>query len=49
MGSSDDEFVAFATARTPALLRTAWLLCGNWHLAQDLVRCARCVARRSRS
>jgi RNA polymerase sigma-70 factor (sigma-E family) len=36
--ADDSDFVEFATARTPALLRTGWLLCGNWHQAQDLVQ-----------
>jgi RNA polymerase sigma-70 factor (sigma-E family) len=31
-----DEFVEFAGAAAPRLCRTAFLLCGNWHTAQDL-------------
>ena len=31
-------YVEFATARGGALFRTAWLLTGDWHLAQDLVQ-----------
>jgi RNA polymerase sigma-70 factor (sigma-E family) len=31
-------FVEFAAARSGALFRTAWLLCGDWHLAEDLVQ-----------
>lgn len=36
----DDEadFVALVTARAPALRRTAYVLCGDWHLAEDLVQ-----------
>lgn len=33
-----DGFDAFARARTPGLLRSAWLLCGDTHLAEDLVQ-----------
>jgi RNA polymerase sigma-70 factor (sigma-E family) len=36
----DDEFVAFVRARTPALLRSATLLTGDQHLAEDLVQAA---------
>src|SRR4051795_338040 len=36
MGMS--EFEEFARARTPQLLRSAWLLCGDTHQAQDLVQ-----------
>ena len=32
------EFEAFAHARAPHLLRSAWLLCGNVHEAEDLVQ-----------
>jgi RNA polymerase sigma factor (sigma-70 family) len=38
MTTDDDGFVEFARARTRPLLRTAWLLTGDWHLAQDLVQ-----------
>jgi RNA polymerase sigma-70 factor (sigma-E family) len=31
-------FVEFAAARSGALFRTALLLCGDWHLAEDLVQ-----------
>lgn len=34
----DEEFVELATARGAHLLRTAYLLTGDWHLAQDLVQ-----------
>ncbi len=32
------DFEAFAHARTPHLLRSAWLLCGDPHQAEDLVQ-----------
>lgn len=34
----DEEFAAFMAASTPALARTAWLLCGDLHLADELVQ-----------
>lgn len=34
----DDGFVAWATARRGALRRTAYLLCGNWSTADDVVQ-----------
>lgn len=34
------EFEAFVSARTPALARTAYLLTGDPHLAEDLVQAA---------
>jgi RNA polymerase sigma-70 factor (sigma-E family) len=34
----DEQFTAFVTARRPHLRRTAYLLCGDWHLAEDLVQ-----------
>lgn len=33
-------FRAFALTRRPALRRTAFLLCGDWHQADDLVQAA---------
>ncbi len=33
-----EQFEAFAAARAGALYRTAWLLCGERHLAEDLVQ-----------
>ena len=36
--SSEQAFVELATARAPALFRTAWLLTGDFHLAEDLVQ-----------
>jgi len=32
------EFVEFATAASPRLRRMAFLLCGDWHAAEDLVQ-----------
>lgn len=32
------EFEEFALARTPGLYRSAWLLCGDRHAAEDLVQ-----------
>jgi RNA polymerase sigma-70 factor (sigma-E family) len=34
----DDEFVAYYTARAASLRNTAYLLCGDWHLAEDLTQ-----------
>jgi RNA polymerase sigma-70 factor (sigma-E family) len=39
-GGIADEFVAFVRARTPSLLRSAVLLTGDQHLAEDLVQTA---------
>lgn len=36
----DDEFARFVTASSRQLLRTAWLLTGDWALAEDLVQTA---------
>jgi RNA polymerase sigma-70 factor (sigma-E family) len=38
--ATDDAFRAFALSRRPALRRTAFLLCGDWHQADDLVQTA---------
>ncbi|MEV4054065.1 SigE family RNA polymerase sigma factor [Amycolatopsis sp. NPDC049688] len=39
MRAADDaEFREFARARALTLRRTAYLLCGDWHLAEDLVQ-----------
>jgi RNA polymerase sigma-70 factor (sigma-E family) len=35
---SAEEFVEFATAAAPRLRRTAFLLCGDWHMAEDLAQ-----------
>jgi len=40
MGSADDDFDVFVRARTHALLRSAYLLTGDQHLAEDLVQSA---------
>ncbi|MER5772209.1 SigE family RNA polymerase sigma factor [Streptomyces sp. NPDC001985] len=42
MGSGGDEgdFEAFVAARGPRLLRVAWLLTGDRHLAEDLLQTA---------
>jgi RNA polymerase sigma-70 factor (sigma-E family) len=34
----DDAYVEFATTITPRLFRSALMLCGDWHLAEDLVQ-----------
>ena len=36
----DDEFTEFVAARLPALRRFAFLLCQDWHHADDLVQAA---------
>jgi RNA polymerase sigma-70 factor (sigma-E family) len=33
-----EEFIEFATGASPQLQRTAFLLCGDWHAAEDLVQ-----------
>lgn len=38
--TKEREFQAFVVQRSPALLRTAYLLCGDWALAQDLLQTA---------
>ncbi|MEV4319874.1 SigE family RNA polymerase sigma factor [Actinocrispum sp. NPDC049592] len=38
MGDQDDEFADFVRSRMAALRRTAFLLCGDWHKAEDLVQ-----------
>jgi RNA polymerase sigma-70 factor (sigma-E family) len=35
---TEQEFEEFALARTPHLYRSAWLLCGDRHQAEDLVQ-----------
>jgi RNA polymerase sigma-70 factor (sigma-E family) len=35
-----DTFVDFVRERSPELLRSAWLLTGDWHAAHDLVQTA---------
>jgi RNA polymerase sigma-70 factor (sigma-E family) len=34
----DDDFVAYYAARGASLHHTAYLLCGDWHLAEDLTQ-----------
>lgn len=34
---ADTEFTEFAAARSGPMFRTAWLLTGDWHLAEDLI------------
>jgi RNA polymerase sigma-70 factor (sigma-E family) len=41
MSDSDEAaFRAFAVTRRPGLRRTAYLMCGDWHQADDLVQTA---------
>lgn len=40
MHDTDAEFIDFASARAAALRRTAFLLCGDWHQAEDIVQVA---------
>ena len=37
---SEQAFAAYVASRRRALLRAAWLLTGDWHLAEDLVQTA---------
>ena len=36
--TSAEEFTEFAAATAPRLRRTAFLLCGDWHTAEDLAQ-----------
>lgn len=36
--TSTQEFTEFAQAVSPRLLRTAYLLCGDWHTSEDLAQ-----------
>lgn len=38
MGSRDEEFREFMRNRASTLHQSAYLLCGDWHLAHDLVQ-----------
>jgi DNA-directed RNA polymerase specialized sigma24 family protein len=38
--ASAEEFVEFAEVMFPRLRRTAFLLCGDWHTAEDLAQTA---------
>src|SRR5215472_9141699 len=40
MLDAPEEFTEFAGAYTARLRRTAYLLCGNWHTAEDLTQIA---------
>ena len=40
MGDRDSEFSEYVDARALVLRRTAYLLCGDWHRAEDLVQTA---------
>jgi RNA polymerase sigma-70 factor (sigma-E family) len=37
---AEDEFIEFAEAAAPRLRRAAFLLCGDWHTAEDLTQTA---------
>jgi RNA polymerase sigma-70 factor (sigma-E family) len=38
--TEESDFVAYYTARGGSLRQTAYLLCGDWHLAEDLTQTA---------
>ena len=38
--SDEEDFRQFAASRQKQLLRSAYLLCGDWHAAEDLVQTA---------
>jgi RNA polymerase sigma-70 factor (sigma-E family) len=38
MTTVDDEFTSYLQAAFPRLRRTAFLLCGDWHAAEDLAQ-----------
>ena len=40
MTLAEDEFIEFAEAASARLRRTAFLLCGDWHTAEDLTQSA---------
>ncbi|MBP2475824.1 RNA polymerase sigma-70 factor (sigma-E family) [Crossiella equi] len=40
MADRTTDFVEYVRARGPALRRTAFLLCGDWHRAEDLTQTA---------
>ncbi len=40
MTSAEDAFIEFAELAGPRLRRTAFLLCGDWHAAEDLAQTA---------
>lgn len=39
-GAGEDEFDAFVRSHAPRLIRSAWLLVGEWPAAEDLVQIA---------
>ncbi|RZS41348.1 RNA polymerase sigma-70 factor (sigma-E family) [Herbihabitans rhizosphaerae] len=40
MSGRDGEFAEYVDTRLPVMRRTAYLLCGDWHRAEDLVQTA---------
>jgi DNA-directed RNA polymerase specialized sigma24 family protein len=38
--TSAEEFAEFAGFMSPRLRRTAFMLCGDWHTAEDLAQTA---------
>lgn len=36
--AADEDFTAFVAGTAPRLRRVAYLMCGDWHLAQDLTQ-----------
>jgi RNA polymerase sigma-70 factor (sigma-E family) len=38
MSAEQDQFAAYFTARRDTVRRTAYLLCGDWHFADDLTQ-----------
>ena len=40
MKERDSEFTAYYAARGTTMRNTAYLLCGDWHLAEDLMQTA---------
>ena len=40
VSSPEEEFAAFAAASAPRPRRAAFLLCGDWHTAEDLAQMA---------
>jgi RNA polymerase sigma-70 factor (sigma-E family) len=40
MTAAEDAFIEFAELAGPRLRRTAYLLCGDWHTAEDLAQTA---------
>ena len=39
-GNKDEAFAEYFVARSDAMRGTAYLLCGDWHRAEDLVQTA---------